>query len=153
MTPTERLAQLGLVLPPPPKPAGNYVPFRLAGTLLFLSGVGPRRADGTSVTGKVGAEVSLPQACEAARLCGLNLLVNIISAVGTLDRVETVLKVFGMVNAVAEFTRHPQVIDGCTDLFVAVFGDGGRPARSAVGMGSLPFAIAVEVEAIALIKN
>jgi len=153
MTPTERLAQLGLVLPPPPKPAGNYVPFRLAGTLLFLSGVGPRRADGTSVTGKVGAEVSLPQACEAARLCGLNLLVNIISAVGTLDRVETVLKVFGMVNAVADFTRHPQVIDGCTDLFVEIFGEGGRPARSAVGMGSLPFNIAVEVEAIVLIKN
>jgi len=153
MTADERLAALGLTLPPPPKPAGNYVPFRLAGTLLFLSGVGPRRVDGTSVTGKVGAEVTLEQAREAAKLCGLNLLTNMISAVGTLDRIDTVLKVLGMVNAVPDFTRHPQVIDGCTDLFVAVFGDNGRPARSAVGMGSLPFNISVEVEAIVLVKS
>ncbi|MGA3398243.1 MAG: RidA family protein [Acetobacteraceae bacterium] len=153
MTADERLAALGLTLPPPPKPAGNYVPFRLAGTLLFLSGVGPRRVDGMSVTGKVGAEVTLEQAREAAKLCGLNLLTNMISAVGTLDRIDTVLKVLGMVNAVPDFTRHPQVIDGCTDLFVAVFGDNGRPARSAVGMGSLPFNISVEVEAIVLVKS
>lgn len=153
MTADQRLAALGLTLPPPPKPAGNYVPFRLAGNLLFLSGVGPRRIDGTSVTGKVGAEVTLEQAQEAAKLCGLNLLTNMISAVGTLDRIDTVLKVLGMVNAVPNFTRHPQVIDGCTDLFVAVFGDNGRPARSAVGMGSLPFNISVEVEAIALVRS
>jgi enamine deaminase RidA (YjgF/YER057c/UK114 family) len=153
MTANERLAALGLTLPAPPKPAGNYVPFRLAGNLLFLSGVGPRRVDGTSITGKVGAEVTLEQAREAAQLCGLNLLTNMISAVGTLDRIDTVLKVLGMVNAVPDFTRHPQVIDGCTDLFVAVFGDNGRPARSAVGMGSLPFNISVEVEAIALVKS
>src|SRR5580658_1197724 len=123
MTADERFAALGLTLPPPPKPAGNYVPFRLAGNLLFLSGVGPRRADGTSITGKVGAEVTLEQAREAAKLCGLNLLTNMVSAVGTLDRIDTVLKVLGMVNAVPDFTRQPQVIDGCTDLFVAVFGD------------------------------
>jgi enamine deaminase RidA (YjgF/YER057c/UK114 family) len=153
MTADRRLAALGLTLPPPPKPAGNYVPFRLAGNLLFLSGVGPRRIDGTSVTGKVGAEVTLEQAQEAAKLCGLNLLTSMISAVGTLDRIDTVLKVLGMVNAVPNFTRHPQVIDGCTDLFVAVFGDNGRPARSAVGMGSLPFNISVEVEAIALVRS
>jgi enamine deaminase RidA (YjgF/YER057c/UK114 family) len=153
MTPSERLAQLGLVLPPPPKPAGNYVPFRLAGNLLFLSGVGPHRADGSSIAGKVGAEVSIEQAYEAAKLCGINLLGNMVGAVGSLDRIEVVLKVFGMVNAVPDFTRHPQVINGCTDLFVAVFGEEGRPARSAVGMGSLPFNISVEVEAIALIKN
>ncbi len=152
MTADERLAALGLSLPPPPKPAGNYVPFRLAGSLLFLSGVGPRRMDGTSVTGKVGAEVSLERAQEAAKLCGLNLLTNMISAVGSLERIDTVLKVLGMVNAVPDFTRHPQVIDGCTDLFVAVFGDNGRPARSAVGMGSLPFNISVEVEAVVLVK-
>ena len=153
MTPSERLAQLGLVLPSPPKPAGNYVPFRLAGNLLFLSGVGPHRADGTMITGKVGADVSIEQGHEAAKICGINLLVNMIAAVGSLDRIDTVLKVFGMVNAVSEFTRHPQVINGCTDLFVAVFGDDGRPARSAVGMGSLPFNISVEVEAVALVKN
>jgi enamine deaminase RidA (YjgF/YER057c/UK114 family) len=153
MTPTERLAQLGLVLPPPPKPAGNYVPFRLAGNLLFLSGVGPQRADGSMITGKVGAEVSIEQGYEAAKLCGINLLVNMIAAVGTLDRIDTILKVFGMVNAIPDFTRHPQVINGCTDLFVAVFGDDGRPARSAVGMGSLPFAISVEIEAVVSVKN
>jgi len=153
MTADERFAALGLTLPPPPKPLGNYVPFRLAGNLLFLSGVGPRREDGTSITGKVGAEVTLEQAHEAAKLCGLNMLTNMISAVGTLDRIDTVLKVLGMVNAVPDFTRHPHVIDGCTDLFVAVFGDNGRPARSAVGMGSLPSNISVEVEAIALLKS
>ena len=153
MTADERFAALGLTLPPPPKPMGNYVPFRLAGNLLFLSGVGPRRADGTSITGKVGAEVTLEQAREAAKLCGLNLLTNMISAVGTLDRIDTVLKVLGMVNAVPDFTRQPQVIDGCTELFVAVFGDNGRPARSAVGMGSLPSNISVEIEAIVLVKS
>lgn len=152
MTADERLAALGLMLPPPPKPAGNYVSFRLAGNLLFLSGVGPRRVDGTSITGKVGAEVTLEQAREAAQLCGLNLLTNMVSAIGTLDRIDTVLKVFGMVNATPDFTRQPQVIDGCTDLFVAVFGENGRPARSAVGMGSLPFNISVEIEAIVLVK-
>ncbi|HLJ05934.1 MAG TPA: RidA family protein [Acetobacteraceae bacterium] len=153
MSADERLAALGLTLPSPPKPIGNYVPFRLAGNLLFLSGVGPRRADETMMTGKVGAEVSVGLAYEAAKWCGINLLVNMIAAVGTLDRVDTVLKVLGMVNAVPDFTRHPEVIDGCTDLFVQVFGDGGRPARSAVGMGSLPRNISVEVEAIVLVRG
>ncbi len=153
MTAEERFARLGLALPAAPTPVGNYLPFRLAGNLLFLAGVGPSSADGTMITGKVGAEVSIEQAYEAAKLCGLNLLANMASAVGTLDRIETVLKVFGMVNAVPEFTRHPQVINGCTDLFVDVFGEHGRPARSAVDMGSLPFNISVEVEAIALVRG
>jgi enamine deaminase RidA (YjgF/YER057c/UK114 family) len=147
------LADLGLALPSPPKPIGNYVPFRLAGNLLFLSGVGPRRADETMVTGKVGADVTVEQGYQAARLCGLNLLANMIAAVGTLERVDTVLKVLGMVNAVPDFTRHPEVINGCTDLFVEVLGEGGRPARSAVGMASLPLNIAVEVEAVVLVKG
>jgi enamine deaminase RidA (YjgF/YER057c/UK114 family) len=150
MSADKNLADLGLALPSPPKPIGNYVPFRLAGNLLFLSGVGPRRADETMMTGKVGADVTVEQGCEAAKLCGLNLLVNMIAAVGTLERVDTVLKVLGMVNAVPDFTRHPEVINGCTDLFVQVLGDSGR---SAVGMGSLPRNIAVEVEAIVLIKG
>jgi enamine deaminase RidA (YjgF/YER057c/UK114 family) len=153
MSADQRLADLGLTLPSAPKPIGNYVPFRLAGNLLFLSGVGPRRADESMITGKVGADVSVEQGYEAAKLCGLNLLVNMIAAVGTLERVDTVLKVLGMVNAVPNFTRHPEVINGCTDLFVQVLGDGGRPARSAVGMGSLPLNIAVEVEAIVLVKG
>jgi enamine deaminase RidA (YjgF/YER057c/UK114 family) len=153
MSAEQRLAALGLTLPPPPQPLGNYVPFRLAGTLLFLSGVGPRRPDGSMMTGKVGAAIDVARGYEAARLCGLTLLANIRSAAGSLDRVETILKVLGMVNAVPEFTEHPQVINGCTDLFVAVFGDSGRPARSAVGMGSLPLDISVEVEAVVLLKD
>ena len=153
MSATEKFTALGLTLPPPPKPIGNYVPFLLAGNILYLSGVGPRHANGTSITGKVGAAVSVEQGYEAAKLCGLNLLTNMIAALGSLDRVDTVLKVLGMVNAVPEFEEHPKVINGCTDLFVAVFGDNGRPARSAVGMGSLPGNISVEVEAIVLIKN
>jgi enamine deaminase RidA (YjgF/YER057c/UK114 family) len=152
MSAEQRLAALGLTLPPPPQPLGNYVPFRLAGTLLFLSGVGPRRPDGSMITGKVGAAIDVARGYEAAGLCGLTLLANIRSAAGSLDRVETILKVLGMVNAVPEFTEHPQVINGCTDLFVAVFGDSGRPARSAVGMGSLPLDISVEVEAVVLLK-
>ena len=153
MSADQRLADLGLTMPAPPKPIGNYVPFRLAGNLLFLSGVGPRRADETNIIGKVGADLTVEQGYEAAKLCGLNLLVNMIAAVGTLERVDTVLKVFGMVNAVPDFTQHPEVINGCTDLFVQVLGEAGRPARSAVGMGSLPRNIAVEVEAIVLVKG
>jgi enamine deaminase RidA (YjgF/YER057c/UK114 family) len=153
MSAEQRLVELGLTLPPPPTPLGNYVPFRLAGNLLFLSGVGPRGVDGKSVTGKVGAEVDAAQAYEAAKLCALNLLVNMRTAAGSLDRVDTILKVLGMVNAVPSFTDHPKVINGCTDLFVAVFGDNGRPARSAVGMGSLPGNISVEIEAVVLLKD
>jgi enamine deaminase RidA (YjgF/YER057c/UK114 family) len=153
MSAEQRIAALGLTLPPPPVPLGNYVPFRLAGNLLFLSGVGPRDADGSMVAGKVGADLDVPRAYEAAKLCGLNLLVNIRAAVGSLDRVDTILKVLGMVNAVPSFTDHPKVINGCTDLFVEVFGDTGRPARSAVGMGSLPGNIAVEVEAVVLLRD
>ena len=153
MSADQRLADLGLTLPSAPKPIGNYVPFRLAGNLLFLSGVGPRRPDETMITGKVGADLTVARGYEAAKLCGLNLLVNIIAAVGTLERVDTVLKVLGMVNAVPDFGQQPEVINGCTDLFVQVLGEGGRPARSAVGMGSLPQGIAVEVEAVVLVKG
>ena len=152
-TPEARLHTLGLTLPPPPAPLGTYVPFRRAGNLLFLSGVGPRMDDGGFIAGQVGNDITVAQAIEAARQCGLNLLTNIRAATGTLDAVDTVLKVFGMVNAVAGFGDHPKVIDGCTDLFVAIFGDAGRPARSAVGMGSLPDNITVEIEMIAALKR
>lgn len=148
-----RLTQLGITLPPPPKPGGNYVPFRIGAGLLFLSGVGPRHPDGTSTTGKVGVDLDVPTAYQAARLCGLNLLTNMRLALGSLDRVDTILKVLGMVYAVSEFGDQPKVINGCTDLFVEVFGDNGRPARSAVGLGSLPGNISVEIEAIVLIKG
>jgi enamine deaminase RidA (YjgF/YER057c/UK114 family) len=152
MSATQRLAQLGLTLPSPPEPIGNYLPWRLGGNMLFLSGVGPRQANGVTTIGKVGQALTIDQGYDAAKLCGLNLIANMKAALGSLDRVDTVLKVFGMVNAAPNFMEHPKVINGCTDLFVAVFGDNGRPARSAVGMGSLPGNISVEIEAIVLIK-
>lgn len=153
MSAEARLAELGIVLPPPPAPSANYLPWRIGGGLLFLSGVGPRRPDGSSITGVVGGDLGLREGYEAARLCGLNLLANMRAALGTLDRVDTVLKVLGMVRAVPDFGDQPEVINGCSDLFVEVFGESGRPARSAVGMGSLPRGIAVEIEAVVLIRG
>lgn len=148
-----RLKQLGLVLPDVPSPVANYVPFRLAGNLLFLSGQGPRDEKGSMLTGKVGAEVTVEEAYRRARLIGLQLLSATQKALGSLDRVEAVLKVLGMVNAVPDFKDHPKVINGCSDLFVEVLGDAGRHARSAVGMGSLPNQISVEIEAILAVKS
>jgi enamine deaminase RidA (YjgF/YER057c/UK114 family) len=153
MSAERRLAELGLLLPPPTRPIGNYVPFRIGGNLLFLSGVGPRSTEERMAAGRVGAELTVEQGYQAARLCGLNLLANMRAALGSLDRVDTVLKVLGMVNAPPEFGQHPEVINGCTDLFVEVFGENGRPARSAVGMGSLPRGIPVEIEAVVLVRG
>src|SRR5215471_13444316 len=147
MTPETKLASMGLVLPEPPKPMANYVPFRIDGSTLYLSGQGPRRNDGTFMSGKVGREVTAEQAYEHARMVGLGLLAAAKAAAGDLGRIE-VLKVLGMVNAVPEFTDHPKVINGCSDLFVAVLGERGHHARSAVGMGSLPLQITVEIEAV-----
>jgi enamine deaminase RidA (YjgF/YER057c/UK114 family) len=152
MPATENLTRLGLDLPPAPEPIGNYVPWRLGGNILFLSGVGPRNAKGIMTVGKVGQALTVDQGYEAAKLCGLNLIASMQAALGTIDRVDTILKVFGMVNAAPNFIEHPKVVNGCTDLFVAVFGDNGRPARSAVGMGSLPQNISVEIEAIVLVR-
>ncbi len=153
MSAERRLTELGIELPSPPKPMANYVPWRIGGGLLFLSGVGPRRADGSNIAGVLGADLTVQQGYEAARLCGLNMLANMRSALGTLDRVDTILKVLGMVRGTPDFGEQPEVINGCTDLLVEVFGDAGRPARSAVGMGSLPRGIAVEIEAVILIKE
>ena len=147
MSAEQKLAELGLTLPQLPKPIGNYVPFKRAGDLIFLSGQGPRRPDGSTITGKVGKDVTVEQAYEHAKLIGLGLLAAAKQAAGDLDKVE-VLKVLGMVNAVPEFKEQPKVINGCSDLFVAVLGDRGRHARSAVGMGSLPGQITVEIEAV-----
>jgi enamine deaminase RidA (YjgF/YER057c/UK114 family) len=147
MSAEQKLAKMGLTLPPLPKPVGNYVPFKRAGDLVFLSGQGPRRPDGSTFTGKVGRDVTVEEAYEHAKLIGLGLLAVAKLAAGDLDKVE-VLKVLGMVNAVPEFKDQPKVINGCSDLFVAVLGERGRHARSAVGMGSLPGQIPVEIEAI-----
>jgi enamine deaminase RidA (YjgF/YER057c/UK114 family) len=152
MSAEARLKQLGIVLPDVPSPVANYVSFRLAGNLLFLSGQGPRDENGGMLTGKVGADVTVEEAYRRARLIGLQLLSATRRAIGSLDRVEAVVKVLGMVNAVPEFKDHPKVINGCSDLFVEVLGDAGRHARSAVGMGSLPNQISVEIEAIVAVK-
>ena len=147
MTPEAKLSELGMSLHQIPKPFANSVPFKIGGDTLYLSGQGPRRNDGTMMTGKVGRDVTPEQAYEHAKMVGLGLLAAARAAAGDLSRIE-VLKVLGMVNAVPDFTDHPKVINGCSDLFVAVLGERGRHARSAVGMGSLPMNISVEVEAV-----
>ena len=152
MSAEARLKELGIVLPNVPTPVANYVPYRLAGNLLFLSGQGPRDDKGGMMTGKVGAEVTVEEAYKRARRIGLGLLAATRQALGTLDRVDAVLKVLGMVNAVPEFKDHPKVINGCSDLFVEVLGEAGKHARSAVGMGSLPNQISVEIEAVLAVK-
>jgi enamine deaminase RidA (YjgF/YER057c/UK114 family) len=151
-TPEDRLAALGITLPPVPTPVANYVPFRLAGDLLFLSGQGPKRPDGSFMVGRLGKDATVEQGYEAARVTGLQLLAVAKAALGELSRVEAVIKLLGMVNAEPDFEQHPQVINGCSDLMVNVLGDAGRHARSAVGMGSLPNRIMVEIEAILLVK-
>ena len=147
-----RLKSLGIKLPKSPSPLANYVPFVITGNLLYLSGQGPREADGSFHTGKVGQEVTIEQAYQDARLTGLNLLAVMQGALGELDRIERVVKLLGMVNGTPDFLEHPQVINGCSDLMVEVFEEKGRHARSAVGMGSLPNNITVEVEAIVEIR-
>ncbi|WP_162914008.1 RidA family protein [Taklimakanibacter lacteus] len=147
-SPYERLRALGLPLLEPAAPVGTYVPFKLSGNMLYLSGQGPRQADGRLMTGKVGRDLDVAQAYEHARLTGLNLLGVAHKALGDLGRVVQVVKLFGMVNATADFRDHPAVINGCSDLLATIFGETGQHARSAVGMGSLPGNISVEIEAI-----
>ena len=134
-------------------PVANYVPYRWAGNLLYLSGQGPKRLDGTYRPGRLGRDISVEEAYEEARLTGLNLLAVAKSALGELNRIEAVVKLLGMVNAENDFSDHPKVINGCSDLLVDVLGDAGRHARSAVGMGSLPNRMAVEIEAILLVRT
>jgi enamine deaminase RidA (YjgF/YER057c/UK114 family) len=152
MSAEARLKQLGIVLPQVPTPMANYLPYRIAGNLLFLAGQGPRDASGKMLTGKIGAEVTVEEAYKRARLIGLQLLSATKMALGSLDRVDTVVKMLCMVNAVPGFRDHPKVANGMSDLFVEVFGDNGKHARSAVGMGSLPNQISVEIEGIFSIK-
>jgi enamine deaminase RidA (YjgF/YER057c/UK114 family) len=147
MSAEDKLRELGLTLPALPPPGGNYVPFRRDGNTIYLSGQGPRKPEGGVHVGKVGRDVSVEEAYEHAKLIGLGLLAAAKAAAGDLDQVE-VLKVLGMVNAVPEFTLQPKVINGCSDLFVAILGERGRHARSAVGMGSLPNGMTVEIEAV-----
>jgi enamine deaminase RidA (YjgF/YER057c/UK114 family) len=147
MSAEQKLAELGLTLPAMAAPMANYVRFKRVGELVFLSGQGPRNPDGSIPNGKVGREFTVEQAYDFARNTGLGLLAAMKEAAGSLDKVE-VIKLLGMVNGVPEFGEQPKVINGCSDLFVAVLGENGRHARSAVGMGSLPNNMPVEIEVI-----
>jgi enamine deaminase RidA (YjgF/YER057c/UK114 family) len=142
-----RLQELGLELPPVSKPVGTYLGCQRTGNLLFVGGHGPVSKAGI-VIGKVGATVDLERAREAAKATALSMLATVRAELGSLDRVRQIVKVFGMVNCAPGFNRTPEVIDGCSDVLVAIFGDAGRHTRSAVGMAELPFDIAVEIEMI-----
>jgi len=153
MSAEQVLRERGIVLPEPPKPVGNYVPAVLHNGVLYLSGQGPLLENGDFACGVVGRDFTVEQAYGHARLTGLVLLAVARQALGSLDRIERVLSVFGMVNAIEGFTEQPRVINGCSDLFVEVFGDAGRHARAAVGMGSLPIGISVEVTATMAVRD
>jgi enamine deaminase RidA (YjgF/YER057c/UK114 family) len=153
MSPEAKLKELGLQLPTPPVPIASYVPWRRAGQLLYLSGQGPRDEAGQISIGRLGRDCSVERGYADARCVGLQLLATIRAAIGSLDRVEAVIKLLGMVNAEPDFGDQPKVINGCSDILVEVLGERGKHARSAVGMGSLPNGMTVEVEAIILIKD
>lgn len=148
MTAEDRLRELGIELPPVLPAVANFIRARQVGELLFLSGHGPVRSDGSRVVGKVDADLTVDEAKAAARLTGVNLLATTRAHLGTLDRVVTVVKVLGMVNSSPGFGRQPEVMDGFSDLMVDVFGEAGRHTRSAVGMAELPFGIPVEIEMV-----
>ena len=143
-----RLKALGLTLPDAPRPAANYVPFVVTGGQLFIAGQVSRRADGSGYKGRLGADLTVADGQKAAELACLNLLAQVKAALGSLDRIGQALRLTGFVNSTAEFGDQPQVINGASDLLVAVLGDRGRHTRSAVGVMSLPFGFAVEVDAI-----
>lgn len=149
MSTDAKLAELGIELPPAPKPAGVYNPLVQTGNLIFVSGHGPLNSDGSMITGKVGSDLSEAEGKAAARQTGLALLATIQNQLGSLDKVKRIIKVLGMVNATPDFGSHPSVINGCSELFVELWGENGCAARSAVGMGSLPGNISVEIELIA----
>ncbi len=148
-TPESRIQELHLVLPGAPKPVAKYKTALLVNGLLYVSGHGPLRPDGKMVQGKVGADLTLEQGKEAARVVGLAILSTVRHHLGSLDRVKRLVKTLGMVNSTADFRDHPQVINGFSELMAEVFGeDGGVGTRSAVGMGSLPANIPVEIECL-----
>jgi enamine deaminase RidA (YjgF/YER057c/UK114 family) len=143
-----RLRELGLELPPAPNPVANYVPHLVAGNLLFVSGQISKAADGTLIAGRVGDGLSLEDGIGAARVCALNLLAQASAALGSLDRVAQLVRLTGFVNAGPDFTDHPKVVNGASDLMVDVLGDKGRHTRAAVGVSGLPLGAAVEIDAI-----
>lgn len=149
MTPEENLKNLNLELPPAPTPSGVYVPVLIDGKHCYVSGHGPVLPNKKLITGKVGAELSMDEGKAAARQVGLTILASLKSQLGSLDKVKRVIKVLGMVNADINFEKHPYVINGCSELFAGIWGkENGIGVRSAVGMGSLPDNIPVEIEAL-----
>ncbi len=148
-TPEEKLKQLGIELGTPPMPLANYVPAARTGNLLFLSGHGPKRGE---FLGKVGKDLTVEQGYQAARSVTVNLLASLKANLGELSRVKRIVKVVGFVNSAGGFTQQPQVVNGCSDLLVEVFGDAGKHARSAVGMAELPGNISVEIELVAEVE-
>lgn len=149
----ERIKELGIELSEPEKPVANYVNSVVTGNLVFMAGKGPRRSDETMVTGKVGADLTIEQGYEAARLTAIEQLSALKVQIGDLNKVVRIVKVLGMVNADPSFTSHPAVVNGFSDLMVKVFGERGKHARAAVGMGSLPSNIACEIEMIVQIRE
>ena len=147
-----RLKELNITLPKVGAPMGSYVHAKRVGNMLYLAGKGPHNADGSMPKGKLGADFTVEQGYQHARSVGLTLIAVMKETLGDLERVEEVVKVLGMVNATPDFADHPKVINGCSDLFVEVFGERGRHARSAVGMGSLPAGIPVEIEVIVAVR-
>lgn len=146
--PEAKLAELGIELNTPSAPVANYVNAVRVGNTIFLSGKGPLKADGENITGKVGTDLTIEEGYEAARITGINQLSVLKAELGNLNKVKRCVKVLGMVNCASDFTDQPKVINGYSDLMVAVFGEKGKHARAAVGMGSLPSNIAVEIEMI-----
>jgi enamine deaminase RidA (YjgF/YER057c/UK114 family) len=152
MTPEARLIELKLTLPPAPKPMATYATAVREGALLYISGHGPLRPNGSYVVGKLGADLDVAAGREAARLTGLAVLATLKGHLGSLDEVLRIVKVLGLVNATPDFKNHPEVVNGFSDLMVEVFGDAALAARSAVGTASLPQGIAVEIEAIFAVR-
>lgn len=152
-TADQRFSALGLELPPAPAPVGVYKPFLLVGNLVYVSGHGPLKVDRSLLKGRVGKEVDQEEAKQAAQQVGLAILATLRANLGSFDKIGRVIKVLGMVNCVPEFEKHPYVINGCSELFAAVWGDDGIGVRSAVGMGSLPDNIPVEIEAVFELKK
>ena len=149
----KKLKELGITLPTPQKPLANYVKAVRTGNLVYLAGHGPSTPDGKDITGKLGKELTVAQGYEAAKSVGVNLLASLKAEIGDLNKVKRIVKVLGMVNCTDNFTEHPKVMNGFSDLMVNVFGEKGKHARSAVGMHALPNNIAVEIEMIVEVEN
>lgn len=148
-TPDDQLLKSGLILPPPPKPGGVYKPFLQTGNMIYVSGHGPVLEDGSQIKGKIGKDLDADAAKLAARQTGLAILTTLKTNLGSLNKIKRVIKILGMVNCVTDFEQQPFVINGCSELFAQIWGDdNGVGVRSAVGMGSLPGNIPVEIEAI-----